>query len=195
MSMCGARPFENREEIARMMQGFQGAFAFRNRAIMSLGIRSGLRISEILSLRIRDVLGAGNSFRDAIYVRRSAMKGKLAGRRLPLHPVAKITLGRWLVERRQREGDLDLESYIFASRKGVGRPISRSTACHVFAEAARCAGLREGISTHSMRKWVAMRVYRASGNCLVKTGAVLGHRQIGTTARYCTSAAAEPINS
>ena len=74
------------------------------------------------------------------------------------------------------------------SRKGRGvQPISRRAALQMIERAVADAGLDSGLSTHSMRKWVAGEVYRRSGNCLVRTGAVLGHRNIGMTWRYCTS--------
>ena len=190
MSLCGARPFSGKNEIQRLMGEFQGSFALRDRALVVLGTKTGLRISELLSLRVGDILGANGRFLDTIHIRRRAMKGKREGRRLPLHPIAKMALGRWLVERRRRGSQLDSEAALFSSRKGgEGKSISRTTAAHLFAAAAERGGLVGGVSTHSMRKWVASEVYRRSGNCLIKTGAVLGHRQIGTTWRYCAGLA------
>jgi len=185
MSLCGARRFESRDEIRKFTGAFQGPFALRDRALMALGTRTGLRISELLSLRVGDVLGRTGRFHDAVYVSRRAVKGKRAGRRLPLHPAAKFALGRWLVDRRRRGSLLDPESPLFSSRKGgEEKAISRKTAAQIFAEAAERAGLEGGISTHSMRKWVASEVYRLSGHCLLTTQKVLAHRQLATTARY-----------
>jgi len=78
--ICGARPFHDKTEIARLAKGFEGKFALRGRAILVPGVRSGLRISEILSLRVRDVLDGAGRFRSAVYVRRAAVKGKKNGK-------------------------------------------------------------------------------------------------------------------
>ena len=188
MSLCGARPFKSRQEIQQLLAGMTGTYRLRDRALVVLGVKTGLRISELLSLKIGDVLGEGDRFLNEVYVCRSAVKGKRAGRRLPLHPTAKFALGRWLVEQRKKGAVLERGHFLFVSRKGRGwRPISRRAALQVMERAAAGIGLDEGISTHSMRKWVAREVYQRSGNCLVRTGAVLGHRNISTTWRYCAS--------
>jgi len=43
------------EEVAWVSQAFRGTCAERDRALFALGIKTGLRISELLSLRVGDV--------------------------------------------------------------------------------------------------------------------------------------------
>jgi len=63
--------------------------------------------------------------------------------------------------------------------------MSRKTAHYIITRAAQKAGLEEGISCHSTRKYAAHQVYIRSGNCLIKTAAALGHRGgVATTWRY-----------
>jgi integrase len=52
--MIGARPLTN-GEIANVLNAFTGAYAARDRALFVLGLKSGFRISEMLSLRVSDV--------------------------------------------------------------------------------------------------------------------------------------------
>ena len=52
--MKGTRPLDN-DEIRRRSGCFTGTFAARNRALFMLGVSTGGRISELLSLTIRDV--------------------------------------------------------------------------------------------------------------------------------------------
>ncbi len=172
MSLCEARPFKSQQEINQLLQAITGTYLHRDRALIILGTKTGLRISELLSLKIGDVLGEGGRFLNEVYVRRSAVKGKRSGRRLPLHPTAKFALGRWLVELRRNGAFLNRNGFLFVSRKGRGvQPISRRAALQMIERAVADAGLDSGLSTHSMRKWVAGEVYRRSGNCLVRTGA------------------------
>ena len=52
--MKGTRPLDN-NEIRSVSTCFTGTFATRNRALFMLGVSTGGRISELLSLRIGDV--------------------------------------------------------------------------------------------------------------------------------------------
>lgn len=52
--MKGTRPLDN-DEIRRVAAAFTGTFAIRNRGLFLLGVSTGGRISELLSLRIGDV--------------------------------------------------------------------------------------------------------------------------------------------
>ncbi len=155
-----------------------GGFRWRNRALAIAGCRTGLRITEILSWRIGDVLD-GRTLRDSIYTRRGSVKGKAAGRGFPLHPEARTAITRWLVDLSHCEATFYPNRPLFGGREGKFSPaISRKSAHRIVAEAAQLAGLPEGISTHSWHKWIAPTVHRKGGHCLINTGAIFGRRQI-----------------
>jgi integrase len=71
--MKGSRPLSD-EEVALVAKSFGGVYAKRNRAMFLVGIRTGFRISEILSLRVGDVQQHGKIL-GAITVQRRHMKG------------------------------------------------------------------------------------------------------------------------
>ena len=52
--MKGTRPLDN-DEIRRVSAAFTGTFELRNRGLFMLGVSTGGRISELLSLQIGDV--------------------------------------------------------------------------------------------------------------------------------------------
>jgi integrase len=56
--MQGCRPLSE-EEISQVTQAFDGPFALRNQALLLLDVRTGYRISELLSLRVGDVYQRG----------------------------------------------------------------------------------------------------------------------------------------
>ena len=56
--MKGTRPLDN-DEIRRVSACFTGTFATRNRGLFMLGVSTGGRISELLSLRVADVYQNG----------------------------------------------------------------------------------------------------------------------------------------
>ena len=53
--MKGTRPLDN-NEIRTVAEGFDGVFAVRNRGLFVLGVSTGGRISELLSLKVGDSL-------------------------------------------------------------------------------------------------------------------------------------------
>jgi hypothetical protein len=50
------------------------------------------------------------------------MKGKHEGRSIPLHSEANSALATWLMEM-NRQGEMIPDRYLFASRKGLNRPL------------------------------------------------------------------------
>ena len=58
--MKGTRPLNN-GEIRRVSTAFTGTFEVRNRGLFMLGVSTGGRISELLSLTIGDVYQNGRA--------------------------------------------------------------------------------------------------------------------------------------
>ena len=72
--MAGCRALTN-EEVELVLKSFKGRFAKRNAAAFVLGIKSVFRVSELLSIRVGDVIPHGK-FRTHIVVEAKFMKGK-----------------------------------------------------------------------------------------------------------------------
>ena len=191
---CGARPLESAEEVERLLAALRGRYVLRDRALLVLGLYSGLRVGSALSLTIGDVFD-GSRFRKSMRVARKSMKGRRQSFVVPLHPRAKRAIARWLVTVRKRGQGLDPKAPLFSSRQ-QGRAMSARMAQILVAEAADRAGLGEGISTHSWRKTFASRLYDATGHCLLTVGAVLAHSpaDVRTTARYLRFCITEKAN-
>ena len=66
--MKGCRPLTD-EEVEEIVQSFAGEYYKRNRAMFIPGVKSGFRISEILSLTTGDVVVKGNIV-DTVHVKR-----------------------------------------------------------------------------------------------------------------------------
>ena len=94
--MRGMQPISD-DEIKKITENFSGAYKARDLALFILGIKSGFRISEILSLTIKDVFDNGK-LQDRIYVERKNMKGKNEGRCVVVHADAKAALKPWIDE-------------------------------------------------------------------------------------------------
>ena len=179
--MKGCRPLTT-EEVELVSKSFGGIYSNRDAALFLLGVKSGFRISELLSLRIGDVLQAGRLV-DRVRVQRRHMKKKTEGRTVLLHPDAKVALRKWVGEL-QAAGPTSRTTFLFRSRKGKNRPISRVHAWRAIREAYEANELRGPLGTHSMRKTFANRVYDALDHDLVKTQRALGHKNINSTVQY-----------
>ena len=179
--MKGCRPLSD-EEVDVVAKSFGGKFADRDQALFLLGVKSGFRISELLSLRLADVLQAGRLV-DRVTVQRRNMKKKTEGRTVLLHPDAKVALAEWVCQLKA-DGYMTDDSFVFQSRKGQNRPINRQQAWNILREAYQTNELGGKLGTHSMRKTFADRVYDRLDRDLVKTQRALGHRNINSTVSY-----------
>jgi integrase len=185
--MKGCRPL-TAAEVRVVLQSFGGRYARRDRALFLLGVKSGFRITELLSLRVGDVLQHGQLV-DRVTVARRHMKQGREGRSVVLHPEAKAALAAWL----QAGAPLSPDTYVFRSRKGGNRPIGRRQALRLLREAYATNGLTGPLGTHAMRKTFANQVYRhltqrrAAGEAVDPfrlTSKALGHRNLNSTDAY-----------
>ena len=147
-----------------------------------LGVRAGFRISEILSLRLGDIVQSGKIV-ERVRVARAHMKGKREGRTVLLHPAARDALATW-VEQLRSDGYMTADVFLFQSRRGANRAISRVQAWRVLNRAFQDVGLTGNLGTHSMRKTFADRIYERLDGNLVKTAHALAHQSITSTASY-----------
>jgi integrase len=178
--MKGSRPLEE-QEVQDVASSFAGRFALRDRALFLLGVKSGFRISELLSLRIGDVVKNGRLV-ERVTVNRRHMKRKIEGRTVILNAEARDALALWIAEL-QEEG-ASRETPVFRSRKGSDQPINRKHAWRILTEAYAVNELAGTLGTHSMRKTFANRVHVLLGRDLVKTQRALGHKNINSTVSY-----------
>ena len=71
--MKGTRPLDN-DEIGQVASAFTGTFQVRNRGLFMLGVSTGGRISELLSLQIGDVYQNEKAVTDLLFDK-SIVKG------------------------------------------------------------------------------------------------------------------------
>jgi integrase len=122
--MRGCRPLDE-QEVQNVASSFGGRFALRDRALFLLGVKPGFRISELLSLRVGDVVRNGKLV-ELVTVSRRHMKKKLEGRTVILNAAARDALALWIADL-QEDGAIR-DTPVFRSRKGDDRPIDRKHA-------------------------------------------------------------------
>lgn len=152
--MKAVEPIRDRIHIQAMKDAFRNP---RDRLLFTLGINTGLRISDLLSLQKADVITrtglSAQPWRVAqsiILVERKTGKT----REIALNQVARSALKEYLADHCPRETD-----YLFPSRIGVNKPLSRGRAWEILKEAAEQVGI-EGIGTHTLRKTFGYHAYQ-----------------------------------
>jgi integrase len=179
--MKGCRPLTE-AEVDVLQRSFGGVYADWDKALFLLGVKSGFRISELLSLCVGDVSQHGRLV-DRVTVPRRHMKNQREGRTVLLHPEAKAALAAWLLTLRQ-EPSSTAQTYTFRSRKGGNRPISKVQAWRILHEAVTTNEITGKVGTHAMRKTFANQVYHQLNHDLVKTQRAMGHKNIHSTVAY-----------
>jgi integrase/recombinase XerD len=154
-------------EVQRLLDAVRNP---KYRVALMVAYAAGLRLSEIINLRIEDI----DSRRMVIRVRQG--KG-MKDRYTLLSPVLLETLREyWKLYRPV--------TYLFASPRGRGdRPIDPSAVQRACAAAVRAAGLRKGVSVHTLRHTFATHLLEAGTNLRV-IQRLLGHGDLSTTAVY-----------
>ena len=180
--MKGTRPLDN-DEIRRVYGCFTGTFAARNRGLFMLGVSTGGRISELLSLTIGDVYQNGKAVTDLLY-NRSIVKGGEVSRTVPVNVDGRDAIEDLIHWHREKYATLAPTRPLFPSRNKKGTvSMNRQTAHDMLKEAFMDAGLNGKLATHSLRKSFAQRVYEESGDIYL-VQELLGHQNVATTQKY-----------
>ena len=180
--MKGTRPLDN-DEIRSVSTCFTGTFATRNRGLFLLGVSTGGRISELLSLQIADVYQNGRAVTDLLFDK-SIVKGGEVSRAVPVNIDGRQAIDQLIEWHREQYQNTEPSRPLFPSRQKSGSfPMHRQTAHDILKTAFTGAGLNGKLATHSLRKSFAQRVYEQSGDIFL-VQELLGHKNVSTTQRY-----------
>jgi integrase len=148
----------------------------RNRVIVLLSAKAGLRAHEIASLTWDMVLSPSGEINGVMELRDSAAK-KRSGRVIPIHPDLRAALVAW------RRASAKSEYIATSARDG---PMTALGIVVWFNRAFKNIGLK-GCSSHSGRRTFvtrAARIVHKAGGSLRDVQLLAGHRSILTTQRY-----------
>ncbi|QWH76431.1 site-specific integrase [Bacillus mycoides] len=159
------QPIRDPEQIQQIKEHLKEK-SERNYILFVMGINTGLRIGDILKLKVGDVQGSHISMRE--------MKtGKQ--KRIQITSSLKREL-RWFNEGRE------VGEYLLRSRKGKNRPIGRSMAYKILKSTAAEFGLDE-IGTHTLRKTYGYHMYMQTKNIALLME-IFNHSSEKVTLRY-----------
>ena len=145
----------------------------RNRAIIEVLFSCGLRVSELVNLKL------SNLYLHEQYVR---VFGKGSKERLvPISPKAIKELNFWFADRNAMTIKPGEEDYVFLNRRGAH--LTRVMILIMIKQQAAAAGIRKTISPHTLRHSFATALLEGGAD-LRAIQAMLGHESIGTTEIY-----------
>jgi len=146
----------------------EAADKIRDRALIMVGYAAGLRVSEIVNLRIEDI----DSDRMMLHVRQG--KGD-KDRLVPLSPALLDVLRRWW-------RTFKPTTWLFPGEDGK-RPLHPVTVRNIVRDAAKRAKIRKRVTPHTLRHTFATHLLETGVD--VKTvQALLGHHRLSSTMHY-----------
>lgn len=163
------------EEVDRLQQAidlskWEGQ---RNKAIIEVLFCCGLRVSELVSLKLSDL------FLDEQYIR---VTGKGSKERLvPISESAIKELNYWFLDRREMRIKSGNEDYVFLNR--WGSKLTRTMILIMIKRQAVSAGITKTISPHTLRHSFATALLKGGADLRV-IQSLLGHEHISTTEIY-----------
>ena len=147
---------------------FEQALPEFYRLLWRVGIDTGLRIGDLLEMRIGDLA----SFCDGCYVTEQKT-GKARKVRLTAAVASAVMAAA---------SGRDESDFLWESPMKPGQPIARQSVWRAFRRAERAAGVKKHVGTHSARKTYAQALYKRYD--LETVQEVLRHRYPSTTLFY-----------
>ncbi|TDT61926.1 tyrosine-type recombinase/integrase [Fonticella tunisiensis] len=165
-------PIREKNKIKQMYQYLNG-YDPKYALLFKFGINTGLRISDIIPLKIKDIFNSNGQFREYLVI-----KEKKTGKekKIKLNDVLRKAITTYV-----KDQNFTDDSYIFYSQKGGH--LGRIQVYRVLKEAASAVGI-ENFGTHSLRKTWGYWTYRMSKYNIGLIMDTFNHSSQSITLRY-----------
>ncbi|MBA7542336.1 Tyrosine recombinase XerC [subsurface metagenome] len=148
----------------------------RNYLLFVAGVNLALRISDLLSLRVKDILDKQGNIKEFIHLKEQKTKRQV---KIKLNNTVREALNYFLDKARIT----DPEQYLFKSERG-NRALDRIRAWSLIQKWTKEVGLEgERYGTHTLRKTWGYQA-RKQGVSIEKINEKLGHKSVIVTKRY-----------
>lgn len=165
------QPIREKTKIEEMKQELKKN-GTRDYLLFIFGINVGLRISDIIKLKVKDVMDYNRQMKTHIEIKENKTR-KI--KRFKLNTAVAQELYQYI-------NNMDFEEYIFKSRNGENKPITRIRAYVILNEAGKKCGIEE-IGTHTLRKTFGYHHYKQFNDvALLQT--IFNHSSPSITLRY-----------
>jgi integrase len=172
-------------QIARMLREVEHSrYPLRDRVMVLLSVRAGLRAKEIALATWGMVLDADCNVSDTLELHDKASKGTKGGREIPLHPELRAALIVLLAAPSANGAPVTAETRICHSERELG--LAPGSVQIFFQRLYQRLGLK-GASSHSGRRTFVTTLAKkivAAGGSLRDVQQLAGHASLSTTQRY-----------
>lgn len=192
-----SRPLDSNEiEIFKTELLKTGKYAKRNLMYFYLGIYSGFRVNELLSIKIKNVMTYPPNINKKLFLSAGVMKGKKDSRTVIINPILRKAIEEYLEEFDELYSKherivvnitkSDPECPLFPSRNseldpktGLRKPkrLMNRQMSEIINSIATKLKL-ENVSTHSLRKTYAKSLYEIFDKDIIKLQKGLNHKDI-----------------
>ena len=144
----------------------------RDYLLFLLGINTGLRISDIVKLQVKDVKDPSGAMKEYVTIIEKKTN------KLKKFPIC----NGLLAELTKYTNNMEQEQYLFQSQKGTNKPITTVQAYRILNKAGANIGLEE-IGTHTMRKTFGYHHYQQNKDVAILQE-IFNHSAPSITLRY-----------
>lgn len=149
----------------------------RDFLLFTLGINTGLRISDILKLKVEDVKETSGEIKEYLDLNEKKTRRQ---RNIYINDEVKKALEYYF----DRTRLYDLDRYLFTSNKSKeNKPISRERAWQLIRMWCNEVGVKGRLGTHTLRKTFGYHL-RMAGVGIEVISEALGHKSTTVTKRY-----------
>lgn len=159
-------PIRSKEDIERIIKFFDDKKWHKYAVIFTLGVNSGLRISDILGFKVKDVRG-----KEKIALREQKT-GKV--KFFPLKEELQFLLNDWCKNKKD-------DDWVFEGRKN--KKLDRSQVYRRINEAIEALNIKANVGTHTLRKTFGYHHFRQYNN-ITLLQEIFNHTSPDVTKRY-----------
>lgn len=172
-------PLKNIKDINKIKTYFRGKEDKRDYTIFVVGINIGLRASDLLQLKLEDVLNLDWSIKDSVMIQEQKTK-KI--KEFKLNKSCKEALEYYIKDL----NSVDMEDYLFPSRKGGHLTVK--SLHKIIKSITRELNIKGNYGTHTLRKTFAYHIYinniQDNPTILHTLQKILNHSTPAMTLRY-----------
>lgn len=160
------QPIRDRDKIQEMKNELLKS-GYRNYMLFNIGINTGLRVSDILSLKVGDV-----KYKTHIIIKEKKTR---KNKRFLINSNLRMDIDKYIYNMNDFE-------FLFKSQKGTNSPITRIQAYRILNSAAIKCSIKE-VGTHTMRKTFGYWHYKQYKDIAILQD-IFNHSAPSITLRY-----------
>jgi len=174
--MNSVEPIKDKKKILAIKRNLKEEKNPRNYLLFVMGINTALRISDLLSLKIKEVIDSKGDIKTYLFVKERKTKRQA---KIYINDTVKEALNYFL----DTSKGADPDSYLFKSERS-NRKLDRVRTWGLIQKWTKEAGLEgERYGTHTLRKTWGYQA-RMQGASIEQISEKLGHKSVTVTRRY-----------